>query len=103
MDQTTDDRLVQLQHQIKNWQPLHPAYSYAPVFCITIGGLCSIIRYYNGWSYEEAGLWINLGFWGGYIMGAVLSVPVTLWSRRNGREFDNVVREFEREREKRCL
>ena len=101
MDQATDDRLAQLQRQIRSWRPLHPLYLYSPILCIAMGGVCSILRYYNGWSYEEAGILINLGFWGGYMGGAVLSVLVAMWGRRNARDFEDFMREFEGEKAKR--
>lgn len=103
MDQTTDDRLVDLQRQIRSWRPLHPVYSYISLLFLAVGAICSYIRYHNGWSYEEAGVWINLGFWGGYIGGAAISVFINMWGRRISREMENNMQEFEREQAKRAL
>lgn len=103
MSRFTDDRLAHFQDQIKNWRPLHPFYLYAPLLCTAVGGTCSILRYYNGWSYEEAGIWINLGFWGGYIAGAVVAALVAVWVRRNGQKLKDLMKECEGERAKRNL
>ena len=43
---------------------LRPVYTFALFASVTCMSVASWIRFLNGWSYEDAGLWLNMAFWG---------------------------------------
>lgn len=96
-----DDPLIQLRRKILNYQPLHPFYTYTPWLFVGIGTAASMIRYHNGWSYEEAGIWVNLGFWGGYLLSIIIQVPIIVRNCIISRSLRKDLQEFKQERARR--
>jgi hypothetical protein len=43
---------------------LRPVYTFALFANVICMSVASWIRFLNGWSYEDAGLWLNMAFWG---------------------------------------
>nr|POE51867.1 hypothetical protein CFP56_26074 [Quercus suber] len=96
-----DDEVAQLQRRIWNYRPLPPAYVCVALLCISIGGFSSMVIYRNGWTYEEAGIWINLGFWGGNLIGVIVLMPVLVWGLINDWTFDKDIQGLEKLRAER--
>jgi hypothetical protein len=94
-------RLLQLQHELKTYKLYRPAYFYAAPPFIIVGSTCSIIRYHKGWSWEEAGLWLNLGFWTGYLIYIALMACFVVGSRRDSRKLAKLLTEFKEEKKRR--
>lgn len=72
------ERISHLQRRVLEYRPLPQHYNNALMFSVAIGGLASLIRGYYGWSYEEAGILLNVAFWGGYGLAALVLGPIVL-------------------------
>lgn len=51
---------------------LRPFYTFALFASVIRMSVASWIRFLNGWSYEDAGLWLNIAFWGSGAANLVL-------------------------------
>lgn len=72
------ERIAQLRRRVMEHRQLNPNYQNALILSAAIGGLASLIRGYYGWSYEEAGILLNLAFWGGYGLAVFILGPIVL-------------------------
>lgn len=72
------DRIELLQRRVTEYRPLNPWYSTAICLCVSIAGVAQLIRGYYSWSYEEAGILLNLAFWGGDGLVCFYLAPIVL-------------------------
>jgi hypothetical protein len=98
-----NERLAQLQAQIRNHKPVPQFYNYACQLFNAIGSIAQIYRYYKDWSWEEAPLWLNLAFWGGYLAVIFVFGPIIAWGIIKNWRMGKVLKEFEMEMRRRGL
>lgn len=88
------ERITQLQRRAQAYRTLPQYYNKALILCAGIGGLASLLRGYYGWSYEEAGILLNVAFWGGYGLVALVLGPIVLLAflrdMRQGRDLQEL-------------
>lgn len=75
-DETTMD--LTTQADVSSDRINDPIYNSAIMACVGIGLVASVIRVRYGWTYEEAGILLNLAFWGGYGMVCFYLGPIIL-------------------------
>ena len=95
MDQ---DELARVKRRLADYQPLNPYILHALYVCACIGGSSSIVRGYLGVSYEEAGIVLNLGFWGGYLLVCLVFGPLVVRATYKDWRFDRDVQKLEEQR-----
>ena len=78
MELMDDEEFAQLKRRVAEYRPMNPYIWPATQLCIITGASSSLIRGYFGWSYEEAGFWLNLGFWGCSILTCLVLGPLII-------------------------